>query len=56
LSWPFLVDIGADGDFLADDALDGEAAAVHLRLDGFDDHAGVVLHAAPEITRRAEED
>jgi hypothetical protein len=39
----FLVDVGADGDLLADDALDGEAAAVHLRLDRFDDHTGVVF-------------
>jgi hypothetical protein len=46
-----LVDVRADGDLLADDAFDGKAAAVDLRLDRFDDHAGVVLgnhHAAPK--------
>jgi hypothetical protein len=38
----FLIDVGADGDLLADDALDGVAAVTDLRVDGFDDHTGIV--------------
>ncbi|KFB74259.1 MAG: hypothetical protein AW09_000466 [Candidatus Accumulibacter phosphatis] len=48
----FLVDVGADGNLLADDALDGETATDHLRLDRFDDHTRVFFgnhhHSAPK--------
>jgi len=34
------INIGADDDFLADSALDGEASAVNLRLYALDDDTG----------------